>query len=130
MQKEVQEAPKTKQITIKLEIDLLQKIENEARNRKISKSALIKNILLEFFYQNKEEMNKNVIKIEKSSFQNERKQSLEKYPIIDLDLHRLKKVARELNKNLSTDKREEFEDEYFHLLRKKKQKEKKQNGSE
>ena len=94
-------------------------------------SEFVRKVLSDYFNQDKTERDNQIIKLEKFTSTDSQTYDIEKSEVIDIDSHKLKKIADKFNENLDTSEKEETEAEFRRLLRAKKRKEKvnKYNGS-
>ena len=127
----------SKKISSTVGLDLFIKIENEAKKRNMKISEFVRKVLSDYFNQDKTERDNQIIKLEKftstdsQTYDIEKSEviDIEKSEVIDIDSHKLKKIADKFNENLDTSEKEETEAEFRRLLRAKKRKENKYNGS-
>ncbi len=119
----------SKKISSTVGLDLFIKIENEAKKRNMKISEFVRKVLSDYFNQDKTERDNQIIKLEKFTSTDSQTYDIEKSEVIDIDSHKLKKIADKFNENLDTSEKEETEAEFRRLLRAKKRKENKYNGS-
>ena len=119
----------SKKISSTVGLDLFKKIKNEANGRNMKISEFIRMVLSDYFHQDRIEKNNQIIEFEKFASTGSQTRTLEKSEVIDIDSHKLKKITDEFNENLDTTEKEEIEAEFRRLLRERKRKEKKYNGS-
>lgn len=111
-----------KQVSFKVNLETLEKLDMAVRNSGMSRSALIAKIISEYFDNTNKIIKINTVsEVEHSPFCNE------KTGVVDMQKCRLEKVADKLDANWGTNKSEELENEYLTLLREKMRKEK-ENG--
>lgn len=123
------ERTKSKKVSSTVDLDLYTKIENEAQRRNMNISEFIRMVLSDFFVQDEKEKDNHIIELEIIPSEDSQAPLTKKPEVIDIDSHKLKRIAEKFNENLNSSNGEETEAEFRRLLREKKRKENKYNGS-